>query len=54
MTSRHWSLGIFQFSDFLSMLSGFFVVVSWFLLSSLFLGEHSGGVLPVRLTPGGS
>lgn len=36
------------------MLSGFFVVAPWFLLSSLFLGEHSGGVLPVRLTIGGS
>lgn len=36
------------------MLSGFFVVAPWFLLSSLFLGEHSGGVLPVRLTIGGA
>lgn len=36
------------------MLSGFFVVAPWFLLSSLFLGEHSGGVLPVRLTIGDS
>lgn len=36
------------------MLSGFFGVAPWFLLSSLFLGEHSGGGLPVRLTIGGS
>ena len=36
------------------MLNGFFVVVPWSLLSSLFLGEHSGGVWLARLTTGGS